>query len=127
MVIGELVEVASTAANQPGGPRIWVTDVVLACMSRVLSKERADMNLQTPLALSGRGAIKRRASLADISEFTYWMIVRSTVEFVVPERGEGAVVGTHSTTMSSDHENSNHDFLASTLSNRATNRGQISN
>ncbi|GKZ16250.1 hypothetical protein [Haladaptatus sp. T7] len=32
------------------------------------------------------------------------MITRSAVEFVAPERGEGAVVGTHSTTMSSEHE-----------------------
>ena len=32
------------------------------------------------------------------------MMTRSTVEFVTPERGEGAVVGTHSTTMSSEHE-----------------------
>ncbi|ELY31750.1 hypothetical protein C498_09891 [Haloferax volcanii DS2] len=32
------------------------------------------------------------------------MRVRSAVEFVTPERGEGAVVGTYSTTMSSDYE-----------------------
>ena len=30
--------------------------------------------------------------------------MRFAVEFVAPERGEGAVVGTHSTTMSSEHE-----------------------
>ena len=32
------------------------------------------------------------------------MMMRSAVEFVAPKRGEGAVVGTHSTTMSSEHE-----------------------
>jgi len=60
--------------------------------------------VQTPLALSGRGAIKRRVSLTDISGFTHWLTMRSAVEFVAPERGEAAIIGTHSTTMSSEHE-----------------------